>query len=36
VSKFTAQTFIRYFTDEMGAVNFINMIIDKNPHEVWE
>lgn len=36
VSKFTAQTFIRYFTDEMGAVNFINMITSKNSQEDQE
>jgi len=36
VSRYTAQTFIRYFVDERGAVNFINMIIDKNSQETQE
>ena len=36
ISRFTAQTFIRYYSDEMGAVNFINMITSKNSQEIQE
>jgi hypothetical protein len=28
-STYTAQTFVRYFTDEDDAINFINFIIEK-------
>jgi len=31
VSMYTGQTFIRYFTDEEKAVDFINQVIELNP-----
>jgi hypothetical protein len=36
VSKYTAQTFIRYFCVEDDAVEFINMMVMKNSHEIQE
>jgi hypothetical protein len=34
VSIHTGQTIIRYFTDEDGAVEYINYIIAQNPSEI--
>jgi hypothetical protein len=36
VSVYTGQTIIRYFDDEKNACFFINMIVNRNPHEVFE
>lgn len=33
VSRYTGQTFIRYFIDEDRAIKFINMMIMKDPTE---
>ena len=36
VSKYTAQTVIRYFNQEKDAVEFINMITSKNSKEMQD
>jgi hypothetical protein len=36
VSKYTAQTLIRYFEDESEAVAFINFIVTCNPNDLIE
>jgi predicted DNA-binding WGR domain protein len=36
VSKYTAQTIIRYFDHEKAAVDFINMITSKNSKELQD
>lgn len=33
VSEYTAQTIVRYYTEEKKAVNFVNMVINSNPTE---
>ena len=36
VSRYTAQTIIRYYEDEMEAVAFINFITTCNPNDLFE
>ena len=35
-SKYTGQTMIRFYEKESSAVNFINMIIEKDPYDYQE
>ena len=36
ISRYTAQTIIRYFTSEDDAVNYINYVIDKDAGSMAE